>query len=160
MEIRSFDHIIQPDNFDIIHRVDKHIDEKIVKSTTVSLSNSDKRYKLKFDISEAGPDLDEDDFLYVPETNFLFYRGFHEWCAFDLINKKAQRCETALDLTFIERRHDTIVIYDELSAESTDLEGIRIDEVPLDPPFESVHFDDRIEFNTLTFGKQILKLKR
>ena len=83
-----------------------------------------------------------------------------EWSAFDLTNKCVVRNESATQLPFIERRNNVILIYDDLYAESTDLKAGRIDNVPIDPPTESVDYDDRIEFDSPVFGKQILKLSK
>ena len=53
-----------------------------------------------------------------------------------------------------------ILIYDDLYAESTDLKAKRIDNVPIDPPTESIDYEDRIEFDSPVFGKQTLRLKK
>ena len=102
----------------------------------------------------------ESDFLFILETNFLFYRGNIEWCAFDLTNKNVSRNESATQLPYIEKRNNVILIYDDLYAECTDLKAERIDNVPIDPPTESVEYEDRIEFNSPIFGEQTLKLNK
>jgi hypothetical protein len=63
-------------------------------------------------------------------------------------------------LPFIERLDQIIVIEDDLQAEATNLQGQRIDVVPIDPPTEKKVFDDRIEYNSPIFGRQVLKLKK
>ena len=52
------------------------------------------------------------------------------------------------------------MIYDDLYAESVNLKAERIDNVPIDPPTESVDYEDRIEFDSPVFGKQTLKLHK
>jgi hypothetical protein len=55
---------------------------------------------------------------------------------------------------------ERIVTITELTAESLTLQGDTIDNVPIDPPFESKDFADRIEFNSPVYGHQTLKLKK
>ena len=157
MEIRNYDYIISSDNFDIIHQEKTYLNEKITQSSELKFEHNGNQTRIKFELSK-GNVIDELDFLFVPETHFLFYRGNIEWCAFDLINKRVVRNESATQLPFIERRNDVILIYDDLYAECTDLYGEKIDNVPIDPPTETTEYEDRIEFNSPIFGKQILRL--
>lgn len=159
MEIKNFDYIISSTGFDIIHREKTNLDEKITQSSKLTLNYDGNKTLIKFELAK-GNEIDESDFLHIPETNFLFYRGMIEWCAFDLTNRKIVRNESATQLPFIERRNNVILIYDDLYAESTDLKAERIDNVPIDPPTESNEYEDRIEFNSPVFGKQTLKLTK
>ncbi|PKP34057.1 MAG: hypothetical protein CVT98_11065, partial [Bacteroidetes bacterium HGW-Bacteroidetes-15] len=68
---------------------------------------------------------------------------------------RLENCE--LFWTF-EKHGDIIVVITELLAKSIDLNGEVIDEVPIDPPFESKDFKDRIEFQSPVYGRQTLKL--
>lgn len=159
MKIKNFDHIISSTDFDIIHQEKTHFNEEITQSSELNFENNGNKTRIKFELAK-GNEIDENDFLFIPETNFLFYRGNIEWCAFDLTKKSIVRNESATQLPFIERRNNVILIYDDLYAESTDLKAERIDNVPIDPPTESIDYDDRIEFDSPVFGKQILKLKK
>jgi len=159
MEIKNFDYIISSIGFDIIHREKIHLNEEITQSSQLVFENNGIKTRIKFELSKEN-EIDESDFLFVPETNLLFYRGKIEWCAFDLTNKTVKRNESATQLPFIERRQDIILIYDDLYVEFTDLKADKIDNVPVDPPTESLEFEDRIEFNSPVFGKKILKMKK
>ena len=59
-----------------------------------------------------------------------------------------------------ERHSDCIVVISELSAESMTVNGETIDKVPIDPPFDSKDFEDKIEFISPVYGPQTLKLKK
>ena len=157
MKIQNFDYIIPSTDFDIIHSEKIYLNNKITQSSELTFENNGNKTRIKFELAN-GNEIDESDFLFVPETNFLFYRGNIEWCAFDLTNKSVVRNESATQLPFIERRNNVILIYDDLYAESTDLKAKRIDNVPIDPPTESIDYDDRIEFDSPVFGKQTLRL--
>ncbi len=56
------------------------------------------------------------------------------------------------------RKGNAVVIEDELQAEATDLDGKRFHTVPIDPPWNAVEFDDRIEYDSPVYGKQVLDL--
>ncbi len=159
MIIANFDHIRDSTDFDIIHKEKTHIDEMVVQSSELVFDNNGTKARIKFELAK-GNEIKKDDFLYISETNVLFYRGTIEWCAFDLKNKSVLRNESATQIPFIQRRNDVILIYDDLYAEATDLNGQRIDNVPIDPPTESVEFEDRIEFDSPVFGKQTLRLSK
>lgn len=159
MEIKNFNHIIPSNNFDIIHKEKIYLNEKITQSSELIFENKGNKTRIKFELAN-GNEIDEMNFLFVPETNFLFYSGNIEWCVFDLTNKSTVRNESASQLPFIERKNDVIIIYDDLYAESTDLYGKKIDSVPIDPPTEIVEYEDIIEFNSPIFGKQTLRLKK
>lgn len=157
MKIKNYNHIESSNKFDIIHREKVHQNECIFQSSELIIEINGIITRIKFELAK-GNEIDETDVLFVPETNFLFYRGNIEWCVFDLNIKKIKRHEDAFHLPFLERRDNVILIYDDLYVESTDLEGNRIDNVPVDPPTESVEFEDRIEFNSPVFGKRTLRL--
>lgn len=157
MKIKNFNHIISATDFDIIHEERTLIDEVLTQSSEVFIEHNGTVTRVKF-LTTKGNEIQEDDFLLIPETNILFYRGIIEWCAFDLRRKIIVRRENATQLPFIERIGNTVIIHDELSAESTDLKANLIDKVPIDPPSESVEYEDRIEFDSPVFGKQTLKL--
>ena len=158
MTINNFDHIIKSNNYDIIHQEKLEYHEEISKSSELILTIRENNIRIKFDLKKEN-EINKSDFLFIPETDFLFYRGEIEWCAFDLKSKTVKRNESATQLHFLERKKDVVIIFDELYAESTNLKAEKIDKVPIDPPTESTDFEDRIEFDSPVFGKQILKLK-
>lgn len=157
MKINNFDDIIDSKNFDIVHREKTDSVAKIVQSSELILKTNTKETRLKFELAD-GNEIDKDDFIYVADTDFLFYRGMIEWCVFDLNINEIVRHESATELPFIERKNDVIIIFDDLYAESIDLRGNRIDYVMIDQPYESKEYKDRIEFDTCSFGKQTLSL--
>lgn len=159
MEIKNFTHIISSDDCDIIHREKIYLDEEISQSSQLIFENNGTITRIKFELAK-GREIHESDFLFVPETNVLFYRGHIEWCAFDLTNQIIVRNEHATQLPYIERRNNVILIYDDLYSECTNLKAERIDNVPIDPPTEKVEYEDRIEFDSPIFGKQILRLSK
>ncbi|MCW1148454.1 hypothetical protein [Flavobacterium lacisediminis] len=158
MEIKNYDHIIPSEDFDIVYIEKKYHNEEIVKSAVLLFENNEVKIRIKFDLTNNSI-INENSFLFIQETNLLFYSGNIEWSAFDLSNKNIIRNEIATQLPYIERRNDVILIFDDLYVECTNLKGVTIDKVPVDPPTESTDYDDRIEFNSSIFGKQILKLK-
>ncbi|WP_298139653.1 hypothetical protein [Flavobacterium sp.] len=159
MTINNLNHIISSNDFDILHQEKTYLNDVIEKSTEVIFEFNGTSIRLKFDLT-GHSHIEESNFLFIPETSILFYSGSIEWCAFDLINKCLVRHENATQLPYIERRNDIILIFDDMYVECTDLKAEQIDNVPVDPPTESVVFEDRIEFNSSIFGKQILKLQK
>jgi hypothetical protein len=158
IKVKNFNYIISSINFDIVHSEKIFFDEKIFQSSELTFEENGNTTKIKFELAK-GNEINKDDFLFIPETNTLFYSGNIEWCAFDLTNKMIVRNESATQSPFIERRKDIILIYDDLFVECTDLKGNMIDNVPVDPPTESIYFEDSIEFNSPVFGKRTLRLK-
>ncbi len=159
MKIKNFDYIIPSTDFDIIHRGKTNLNQEIIQSSELIFESNGMKTRIKFELTKDNP-IDEIDFLFIPETNVLFYRGIIEWSAFDLTKKSIVRNESATQLPCFERRNNVVIVYDELYAESVDLKAKQIDKVPIDPPTELVEYDDRIEFDSLVYGKQILKLKK
>jgi hypothetical protein len=105
-------------------------------------------------------DLDESDFLLIPETETLFFRTLYQWGVVDLRRVAIVRHEKAMFKPFMSRYASSVVIEDELQAESTDLSGRHFHAVPIDPPSESVEYDDRIEYDSPVYGKQVLRLPK
>ncbi|WP_333809086.1 hypothetical protein [Flavobacterium sp.] len=158
MEVKNYNHNIPSEDFDIIFIEKKYPNENIIKSSVLFFEINELKITIKFELTKNSI-IDEDNFLFIPETNLLFYSGNIEWCVFDLKNKSIIRNVDATQLPYIERRNNVILIFDDLYVECTNLKGETIDKVPVDPPTESIDYDDRIEFNSSIFGKQILKLK-
>jgi len=100
-----------------------------------------------------------EDFCFIPEANTLFFRSIYQWGVIDVENKKLTRHESAFNCPSITRYNNLILITDELYAESVTLTGERIDNVPIDPPYELQEFEDRIEYTSHVYGHQILKLR-
>lgn len=98
--------------------------------------------------------------LLISETDKLFFGAKSYWGIIDLKNVKIDRQESCMEFWNFERHSDSIVVLTELTAESLTLKGEAIDNVPIDPPYESQDFDDRIEFNSPVYGQKTLKLKK
>lgn len=159
IEIENFQNLSTSTEFDIMHEETLYVNESISKSSIIHLNFTDRKIKIRFDLAIHNQ-IQEDKFLYVPETDILFYSGEKGWCAFNLTKLITIRKELAFYFPLIEKRDDVFIIYCDESVESTDLYAVRIDQVPVDPPYESIEFEDRIEFNSSIFGKQILKIKK
>jgi hypothetical protein len=147
-------------DFDLlcVERID-HIDRITNCSlVTVRAGNDRMCIRIKFEWKEANT-FDNSDFLYIPETNILFFRSQNQWGAIDLEHKSLKRHESAMWMPYIQRTDKYVLIEDDLRAESTKLNGEMIDSVPIDPPTESVEFDDRIEYQSPIFGRQILRTR-
>jgi hypothetical protein len=137
----------------------EHLNEIISKSI-VTINNEQQNWKIRiqFDWKENN-EIKEADFLYVQETNMLFFRSHNQWAAFDILNKTIKRHESSQWAPHITRKENYILIEDDLNAESTRLSAERIHSVPIDPPTEAIEFEDRIEYNSPVYGRQILKVK-
>ncbi len=98
--------------------------------------------------------------LLISETDKLFFGARFFWGIIDLKQIKIEKQENCVVFWAFEKHFNTIVVISELSAESMDLKGEFIDKVPIDPPFDSKNYDDRIEFNSPVFGQQTLKLMK
>lgn len=92
-------------------------------------------------------DLDESDFLLIPEAETLFFRTLYQWGVVDIRRGKIVRHEKAMYRPTMTRKGNAVVIEDELQAEATDLDGKHFHTVPIDPPWNAVEFDDRIEYD-------------
>ena len=68
------------------------------------------------------------------------------WGIIDLKYIKIDRQESCIEFWNFEKHSDSIVVITELTAESMTLQGETIDNVPIDPPYDSKDFEDRIEF--------------
>lgn len=117
------------------------------------------RVKIKFEWRDSIYELDESDFLFIAETNMLFFRSTYQWVVIDMENKILKRREHAFYLPFISKENNFVLIHDELYAESTKYNGDKIDNVPIDPPYEMQEYEDRIEYTSIIFGHQILKTR-
>lgn len=98
--------------------------------------------------------------LLISETDKLFFGARFFWGLIDLKNVETERQESCTMFWNFERHSDTIVVISELSAESMTINGESIDKVPIDPPFDSKDFEDKIEFTSPVYGPQTLKLKK
>ena len=130
--------------------------------TTLLTISGDKVKTIKIRVDWSNYSLTDTDFstLLIPETDKLFFGAKSFWGIIDLKNIKINRQESCMEFLSFERHSDCIVAITELTAESLTLQGDTIDNVPIDPPFESKDFADRIEFNSPVYGQQILKLKK
>jgi hypothetical protein len=103
-------------------------------------------------------DLDESDILLIPEAETLFFRTLYQWGVVDIRRAELVRHEKAMYRPTMTRNGNVVVIEDELQAESTDLYGRHVHSVPIDPPWDAVEYDDRIEYDCPVYGRQILRL--
>jgi len=131
--------------------------ENIVACSVVLFETAKNHLKIKFEWKEAPENLNDTNFVFVPETNMIFFRSVNQWGAIETETKTLKRHEDAFNFPLIEHKQSFILIEDELYAESCRLNGDKIDNVPIDPPWEVQEFQDRIEYNSPIFGHQILK---
>jgi hypothetical protein len=134
-----------------------HMD-KVVNYSVVTIELPDYKLTIRFDWKED-KDIKESDFVYVSESSTIFFTSQNQWGAIDLETKTIKRHEQSTWKPTIEIKEDFILIEDDLTAESTRLNGDRIHSVPIDPPTELEEFEDRIEYNSPVFGRQVLKTK-
>lgn len=129
--------------------------------TTLLTITSDKVKTIKIRIDWSNYSSTDIDFptLLVNEADKLFFGAKSFWGIVDLKSIKIDRQESCMEFWYFERHTNCIVVITELTAESLTLQGETIDNVPIDPPFESKEFSDRIEFNSPVYGQQTLKLK-
>lgn len=159
LTIQKFDKNIIVNNCDIICIEKIERIEFIKACSIVEIRIFDKQLKVKFEWKERFEYLDELNFIPVPETEMVFFRTANQWGAIDTANKLLKRHEEALCFPYIEHKKNFVLIEDELYAESCRLNGDRIDNVPIDPPWEFREYVDRIEYESLVYGHQILKIK-
>jgi hypothetical protein len=134
--------------------------KNIIACSIVSFETDKSQLKVKFEWKEDAEDLEETNFIFVPETNMLFFRSFYQWGAIEMEAKILKRHESAFCFPNIEHKQSFILIEDDLYAESCKLNGDKIDNVPIDPPWEVQEFEGRIEYNSPVFGHQILKTNK
>ncbi len=136
----------------------QYLDSIIACSIVVFENLIDLPLKIKFEWKSFQEELTKDDFLFVEETQTLFFASIYQWGAIDTVSKELKRHESGEGISI---RCETIyiLIISELYAESCRLNGDRIDNVPIDLPWESEEYEDRIEFQSIVFGHQILKTK-
>ena len=158
-EINNFPSFEDLNDFDIncIENIEKP--NNIISYSIITVTCTDIKIKIRFEWKENVTELTINDFLYIPETNILFFNSLNQWGAIDLKTKTLKRHENSQWLPFIVRKGNYILIEDDLCAESTTLSADKIDSVPIDPPTESKIYEDRIEYNSPVYGKQILKTK-
>lgn len=131
---------------------------EIIASTLVTLTGNEWRICIRFDWKNDTK-ITESDFLHIPETNVIFFKSVNQWGVIDLSSKTLKRQEYSTWSPYIERKDGYVYIQDDLNAETTQLNGDRIDAVPIDPPTEMSEFEDRFEFDSPTFGHQVLRKK-
>jgi len=137
----------------------EHIDKVTSCSlATIILDNGKIVLRIKFEWKEDSG-IEESDFLYIPETATLFFRSKNQWGTIDIKNKTLKRHESSIWEPLLRNKGEYILIEDDLKAESTKLNGDKIDSVPIDPPTTSKEFEGWIEYNSSIFGRQILKTK-
>ncbi|MFL5766000.1 MAG: hypothetical protein ACJ77K_18795 [Bacteroidia bacterium] len=122
--------------------------------------NNGKKIKIRVDWSNYSSTDTAFPTLIISETDKLFFGAKSYWGIIDLKEVKIDRQESCTEFWNFEKHSDSIVVIAELTAESLTLKGETIDNVPIDPPFDSKIFEDRIEFNSPVYGQQTLKLRK
>jgi hypothetical protein len=158
IDIKNFDEQPGPVDFDVLCLEKIDYLDNVTHYSLVTVEVANHNLKIRFDWKE-GKEITESDFIYIPESNTLFFRSLNQWGAIDLEKKTLRRHEQSYWTPWIERRGNFVLIEDDLSAESTRLNGDKIHSVPIDPPTEAKEFEDRIEFNSPVFGRQVLITK-
>jgi hypothetical protein len=145
-----------------IHLQDREVDEYGFDRTTILSLTYDSAKKITIQIDWCNFSSMEIilETLIVPETDNLFFGARFFWGIIDLKNSKVFRQESCLQFWNFIRYKDAIVVTTELEALALSLNGNTIDKVPIDPPFESKIFEDKIEFDSPVFGRQTLHLKK
>jgi len=140
---------------------DPRVDENgFDRTTLLKVCNGEKEIIIKIDWCKFTlSDLDVETLL-VEETGLLFFGARFFWGIIDIEKGVLDTLESCMQFWYLERHSEAIVITTELEAISLDLNGDLIHEVPIDPPFESEVFPDKIEYNSIVFGQQILKLRK
>lgn len=158
MDITNFDTGSAPTEFDLIclEKID-HTD-KVTNYSLVTIQWGDQKLKIRFDWKEE-QEITSSDFVFMPESKTVFFRSRNQWGAIDLENKMIKRHEHSMWMPAIERKGNFVLIQDDLTAESTRLNGDKIHAVPIDPPIDCREFDDRIEYDSPIFGHQVLKTR-
>jgi hypothetical protein len=144
-------------DFDLI--ISEGNSDELDRTTVLTITNSqEKRVSVRFDWCNLSTKDHEFATLIITETDKLFFGTRFYWGIIDLKRKKIDRIENCLSFGKFEKHADVVVVITELLAVSLSLTGEEIDQVPIDPPFESKVFNDSIEFQSLVYGKQILRL--
>ncbi|RAW02204.1 hypothetical protein [Pseudochryseolinea flava] len=158
IDIENFDEGCEPTTFDLlcVEKIDYL--HKVNNYSLVTIQVDTFKIRIRFDWKED-EGIDESDFLYIAESATMFFRCENQWGAIDVQAKMLKRHECSHWKPFIERKGCFILVEDDLLAESTRLNGERIDSVPIDPPTERKEYDDRIEYSSPVFGRQVLKTK-
>ncbi|MBI3220749.1 MAG: hypothetical protein HYZ44_14640 [Bacteroidetes bacterium] len=157
--VENFDRGVVPADFDLLC-LEKGEDVNNIyyhSLVTVELTGNYK-VKIRFDWKEDEK-IKNSDFVYKQESSTLFFRSQNQWGAIDLRLKKLNRHERSHWTPTVTRKGDFVLIEDDLMAESTQLNGDKIHSVPIDPPTEATEYEDRIEYNSPIFGRQVLKTK-
>lgn len=130
---------------------------------TTFLTLTDKKrnnIQIRFDWCNYSTSKDGFAYLLISETNKLFFGARFFWGVIDLPKLEVYRQESCAQFWSLTRKSESIVVISELEALALSLDGITYDKVPIDPPFDSEGFEDRIEFDSPVFGRQTLKLKK
>lgn len=144
---------------DIVCVEQLHYPIEVISCSIVVLTSDKWKIKIRFDWKENNNQITPEDFLYIPETNILFFKSWNQWGAIDISSKTIKRHENSTAMPWIERKGNYILIIDDLKAESTRLNADTIHSVPIDPPTTSKELEDAIEYNSPIFGLQILQTK-
>ncbi len=146
-------------SFDI-HIQEKEIDAHGFDRTTILklVDNEDRTIIIKIDWCNFSAVETPLETLIISETSNLFFGARFFWGIIDLKNLRVVRQDNCMAFWNFERLANTIIVITELEALALNLEGEVFHNVPIDPPFEYTSFEDRIEFSSSIFGKQILKL--
>lgn len=161
LDIRNYDTNVPMQDYDILCIEKVQNAGRTIACSFVTIEMLDQsdlyRLKIKFEWLEYEEELEEKDFLFITETNLLFFCSTYQWGIIDVKSKSLVRHEEALYRPFISKESNFILIYDELEVESVKYNGETIDKVPVDPPYDMKVLDGRIEFTSDVYGYQVLK---
>lgn len=140
---------------------DKEINDNGFDRTTFLTITDDNGKEIKIRVDWCNYSSTDRSFtiLMVPETDNLFFATRFFWGVIDLNTLKVIRHESCDEFWSFARHSDTVVVITELEAFALSIVGETIDKVPVDPPFYSKDFNNRIEFESPIHGQQTLRLK-
>ncbi len=118
------------------------------KTTILTINDyQNQTIRIRFDWCNYSATEDQIELLTISEADKLFFGARFFWGVIDLKDLKVCKQEKCTLFWNFERHNSSIVVITELEAFSLDINGKTIDRVPIDPPFNSKNFDDRIEFD-------------
>ena len=131
-----------------------HPYQSYVKLTLVYSDKTEKHIKFY----DYGENAEIKDTELIISTQKLFIANWTHWGIINLETFKIEKLEYSEFGVGLEKVKNTIVVDNELVVYAYDISGNLIDEQPIDPPTERQYFDNYIEFNSIVFGKRILKI--
>ncbi|MCI1265047.1 MAG: hypothetical protein LKG19_00635 [Saprospiraceae bacterium] len=126
------------------------------KTTILTINDTQhKEIKIRVDWCNYSTDMNFHTLL-IEETDKLLIGPRFFWAVINLNYLRIERQEYCAMFWNFEKHSNTIIVTTELEALALDLNCETKDTVPIDPPFDIEYFENRIEFTSLTAGKQTL----